>query len=321
MPAFLYRIPTRIYAIVALALVFSALLTVVLLSRAVDNAYRMRETELRGVTDLAISLLADLEAQVEAGEIDRATAQEMGRAHLHTLRYGGSGYVFAFDHDLVVTAHPTQPQWIGTNKSSYEDVKGLRLFAEMRRVVRADGAGRVDYFFQKPGESTPERKVSFVQEFEPWGWMIGTGAYVSDIRADLAELRNAAIISLALGIVLLAVISTLLVRSVTGPIGAIVAAMNDVAHKRYGTKIEVAERRDEIGALGRNLADFRDKLAESDKLAEAREADRAEQERVVKELGVALQNLSQGDLTARSMPPSPPSTKGCATISTAPSTP
>ena len=40
--------------------------------------------------------------------------------------------------------------------------------------------------WEKPGSTKPEPKFSYVQMFEPWGWIIGTGAYVDDVEAKSA---------------------------------------------------------------------------------------------------------------------------------------
>ncbi|MBL3553059.1 methyl-accepting chemotaxis protein [Rhodovulum sulfidophilum] len=298
MPAFLYRIPFRIYSIVIVALALSALISFLLLSRAVENAYDMRKTELHGMTDAAISLLSGLQARVAAGEIDKATAEARGRELLETLRFGASGYVFALTNDLVITAHPMLPDWVGTDKSDYADVNGLKLFQEMRKVALRDGSGPVEYWFKKPGETEPEMKLGYVQEFKPWGWFVGTGAYVSDIHGEMASMRHASAITQIVGMLILVAISFVLVRSVTRPLASFVLSMNDVADARYETAIPEARRRDEIGDLGRNLAAFRDKLAESERLAAAREEDRREQERVVADLASGLRSLSEGDLTS-----------------------
>jgi hypothetical protein len=31
-------------------------------------------------------------------------------------------------------------------------------------------------------------KISYVKGFKPWGWIIGTGIYVEDVRADIASI-------------------------------------------------------------------------------------------------------------------------------------
>ena len=41
--------------------------------------------------------------------------------------------------------------------------------------VRRDGKGFVAYQWPKPGSDKPVEKISYVQGFEPWGWVIGSG--------------------------------------------------------------------------------------------------------------------------------------------------
>lgn len=89
MPSFFFRLPIRIYAVVAMALALSVVLTVLLLSRAVDNAYQMREKELHNVIDSSISLLADLEARVQANELTADEARVEGRALIERVRFDG----------------------------------------------------------------------------------------------------------------------------------------------------------------------------------------------------------------------------------------
>ncbi len=59
----------------------------------------------------------------------------------------------------------------------------------MVSVSQKDGEGLVKYAWPKPGKDTPQPKFSYVQLFKPWGWIIGTGAYVDDIE-DKISLMN-----------------------------------------------------------------------------------------------------------------------------------
>jgi signal transduction histidine kinase len=33
-------------------------------------------------------------------------------------------------------------------------------------------------------------KISYVQLFEPWGWIVGTGIYVEDVRENIAAVTR-----------------------------------------------------------------------------------------------------------------------------------
>jgi methyl-accepting chemotaxis protein len=50
-------------------------------------------------------------------------------------------------------------------------------------VVKAKGAGFVDYLWPKPGAEEGVPKISYVMGFQPWGWVIGSGIYTDDVEA------------------------------------------------------------------------------------------------------------------------------------------
>jgi methyl-accepting chemotaxis protein len=52
-------------------------------------------------------------------------------------------------------------------------------------TVRQHGKGFVDYQWPKPGNDKPVDKISYVQGFEPWGWVIGSGIYVDALYQQI----------------------------------------------------------------------------------------------------------------------------------------
>ena len=59
------------------------------------------------------------------------------------------------------------------------------------RLVRAEGAGYVEYLWQwKDDERRIVPKLSYVKGFEPWGWIIGTGIYLEDVRAQVSDITR-----------------------------------------------------------------------------------------------------------------------------------
>ena len=43
------------------------------------------------------------------------------------------------------------------------------------------------YQWPKPGSEHPVDKISYVQGFEPWGWVIGSGIYTGDLHDDMVR--------------------------------------------------------------------------------------------------------------------------------------
>ncbi len=272
----LSRLSTRFYAIVALAVLMTAVLSVVLVSLAVDNAYAMREKHLSDVTDTAVSVLTELEAQVADGSLTRDEAMAEGRKRLNDLTFGDGGYFYAFDTKNIYQVHPSHPEWIGTDQSGYKDVKGMPLFVEMNKLAAAQGSGAITYYFTKPNSDVPEAKLGYVKLFKPWNWVVGTGSYISDIQADLAHLRFVSTSILIGSLIVLAIVSTLLIRSVTGPLNALQQRMRALSDGETEAEIPHLASTSEIGGMARAVAVFRDALVERRRLEQEQAAKDAE---------------------------------------------
>ncbi|PRY24366.1 methyl-accepting chemotaxis sensory transducer with Cache sensor [Aliiruegeria haliotis] len=272
----LSRLSTRFYAIVVLATVLTAILAQTLLSLALDNAYATREHHLSDVVETAVGVLGDLDAQVRDGILTQQEARSEGQRILTELRYGEAGYFYVFDHDLNIVAHPFLPDLVGTNQADYEDAEGLKVYKELREIALKDGSGMLEYFFTKPGSDTPEAKLGFVTNYDNWNWIIGTGSYTGDIRAELSQLRLISIYVLGAGILVLIVASTLLVRSVTKPITAIVVRMQEMQAGNLASPVPFTDGKSEIGQMARSIDAFREGLVESERLKNERAEKEAE---------------------------------------------
>ncbi|UWQ64509.1 cache domain-containing protein [Leisingera caerulea] len=299
MPAFLYRLPVRIYLLAVLALGLTAVLTFMMLNQAVNNAYEMRYKELHNVTDAAVSLLRDLDEGTRTGRFTPEQARDIGRERLTALRFGESGYVFVFDHDLVVQAHPTVPDWVGTNQGGYEDVTGIKVFQELEKIAASKGAGELTYYFKKPNSEVIEAKIGYVQAFEPFGWIVGTGAYVSDIEADVAAMRNKSLAVLGGGLLLLAVAAFFITRSVTRPLTGLKNRMTALADGDTDSGIPSSGARNELGEIARAVDVFRQALIRQKDMEQEQQALDVTRSGVVEALSSKLSDLSHGDLTAQ----------------------
>ncbi|HWV10920.1 MAG TPA: methyl-accepting chemotaxis protein, partial [Pseudomonas sp.] len=112
-----------------------------------------------------------------------------------------------------------------------------------------------------PGSTDPVPKISYVELFQPWGWILGSGVYVDDVQA---EFRSQAVSASAIGLgiaVLLALLVTLIARSISRPLQDAVNAMASIASGEGDlTRSLDANGQDELGALARHFNAFTDKL-------------------------------------------------------------
>ncbi len=115
-------------------------------------------------------------------------AQQQAIAHLRSLRYGpeGKDYFWINDTHPTMIMHPYRTDLEGKDVTETRDPAGKKLFQDFLRAVKATGGGYVSYHWQ--WQDDPGRifsKISYVQEFKPWHWIVGTGVYVEDVRAQI----------------------------------------------------------------------------------------------------------------------------------------
>ncbi|AJE48611.1 methyl-accepting chemotaxis protein [Celeribacter indicus] len=270
--AHLARLSVRIHAIVLIAVIMTAVLTELLLTLSFKASVSMREQHLSDVLDTAMSEFSSLEEKVTAGLLSREEAQALAQEAIMAMHYDRDGYFFVLDRQNTIIAHPVRTEWIGTDQSDYRDVRGDSIFGMMQDIVSAQGAGSVTYYSTKPGSEEEEEKFSYVKAYEPWGWVVGTGSYLSDIREGLARMRLLGHTLLGASLALLVAASALLVRSVTKPLGMLKARMSAMSEGDTQSPIPLTASRSEIGEMARVLEIFRTALVERQDLEKAQAA-------------------------------------------------
>ena len=141
--------------------------------------------------EVAYGVLVWAQGEEAAGRLSREQAQALARQAIATMRYDEREYFWINDMQPRVVMHPIKPELNGQDVSGTKDPNGLPLFKAFVAKVRESGKGFVAYQWPKPGSERPVDKISYVQGFEPWGWVIGSGIYVDDLRA--ATLRRASV--------------------------------------------------------------------------------------------------------------------------------
>ena len=147
------------------------------------QATRDRMDATRQHVEIAHGMIAWAHAKEADGSATRDEAQQLARQAISTLRYDKAEYFWINDMHPRIVMHPIKPELDGKDVSAMKDPSGLAIFPAFVAKVRAESQGFVSYQWPKPGSEKPVDKLSYVKGFEPWGWVIGSGVYVDDIRA------------------------------------------------------------------------------------------------------------------------------------------
>ncbi len=95
--------------------------------------------------------------------------------------YKGETYVFVDDMNGTALVNPPAPDIEGKNFIDMKDAKGKAFIREFIETAQAKGSGWVEYWWPKPGQDKPSKKISYIKKAKmPNGEMVivGAGIYV-----------------------------------------------------------------------------------------------------------------------------------------------
>ncbi len=303
---FRLSIATKVYLLITFFIAASLGAAWVSISMMERNTYALREAHLKDVVDTARSQLVALQAQVEAGEMTLEEAKAEGANRLAHVRYSGTEYMFASDYQANVTSHP-RDSLLGSNQWELEDKNGQKIYQEGIALVQSGPNGGAFYYVWNRGTTEGseqfETKMSYVLPFEPWGWMVGTGTFVTDIEAMTAQVRNTLVTFMGLGIAAIIVIGGILAVSISRPVKRLKTRMHSLSEGNYDDPVPYTKGRTEMAQMAQSILVFRDAMkskaeleAKEEAAREARDADMKMQQDIVAELAEGLNGLASGNL-------------------------
>lgn len=225
-----------------------------------NSLFEKKKESVRNMTRAALHVLGHFSQRVESGDVPLAVAQGRARELIRALRYGEEEKDYFWINDLrpFMVMHPYRPDLEGKDLSTVEDPNGKRLFVHFVEAASRGDGGYVPYVWQ--WQDMPERleaKLSYVQLFQPWGWVIGTGIYLEDVR------REVAVVTRQVTYLVFAVSAMVLLLS-----AYVLRHGMRVAEKRRLAEEEVRRHEEQLEALvDKRTADLQKALAEVKRLS------------------------------------------------------
>lgn len=159
------------------------------------------------ITSSAYSLLEHFHSLEMDGKLNEEEAKEQAKTAISTIRYGETlkDYFWITDQYPRMIIHPYRSELNGADLTQFRDSNGKSIFVEFVNAVSATGESYVDYMWQWNDDSTRNvPKLSYVKLFKPWGWIVGTGIYIEDVKSEIQRIElRAMIISGIIGIMII----------------------------------------------------------------------------------------------------------------------
>lgn len=251
----------RLGIIVALITLLFVLLTAVVLNRHYEALKQKSYDENQHLVEVVHTMLSSFAARTD---VDEATAKQQALEAVKALRYDGSNYFWIQDQTPSMVMHPIKPALDGQDLRTFKDGNGKAFFIAMAQKVKSKGEGFVDYVWPLPGEESPTDKISYVKEFKPWGWTVGSGIYLTNLEKEFAHLRNVIAVFCLVSIVLVVVLVYVIGGSIVKPVQEVSERMKDISQGEGDLTRSLPETgQDEVTRLARYFNEYTEKMRHS----------------------------------------------------------
>ncbi|MFH1194387.1 MAG: methyl-accepting chemotaxis protein [bacterium] len=287
-----WKIASKIISAFILAMIPIVLfLFIYVLPKVEDKLYTEKQTATKQIVEIAFSEVQQYVGMELNGLLSRDEAQAKAKDALRPMRYDGQNYIWINDTHPTMVMHPLKPELEGHDVSDNKDPNGIYLFREFVNVCKSNGAGFVNYSWDKPGFTQPQPKISYVALIKQWDWVVGSGIYVDDVEEEIAALNTSIIIGMIIAFGIVLVISFLFTKLLTRPIFKLKEAANRVAEGDADFNISV-DSEDEYGDLQKSFGvmvnNIREQAAVADKIS-------------LGDVNVSINVRSEKDILSKSM--------------------
>ena len=175
-----------------------------------NNIMDKKREMLSELVNTTWSLIDEYNQDFNDSLISLEEAQNLSIKRIEKIRYGNENkdYFWIIDMHPHMIMHPYRKELNGTELTTYKDQAGKFLFVEAVKTVKTKGEGFIDYMWQWKDDSTRiVPKLSFVKKYDDWGWIIGTGIYLEDVKEEISALKTRLI---KIAFIILAIISVII---------------------------------------------------------------------------------------------------------------
>lgn len=254
-------ISNRLWLILLIAVFMFILLGGLAIKQNHSDLQNGKEVKTQHLVESTMGILEYFHSLETSGQLSSEQAKSQAIAAIKLVRYGRNDYFWINDLAPVMVMHPMSPQLDGKDLSSYQDPDGRHIFNEFAKIAKTEGAGFYHYRWPMPGASNPVDKVSYVQLFKPWGWVVGSGVYLDDIQAEFRAATIKSTVLRSVIILIMAILVIAIIRSITTPLSYVVHALQDIASGEGDLTRELSQKgKDEITELSLHFNHFSAKL-------------------------------------------------------------
>ncbi|MGB3600920.1 MAG: cache domain-containing protein [Marinomonas sp.] len=150
-----------------------------------SSILKERKILIHSQVDTVMSLMQEMYQDSLDGTLTKEEAQHQFLVYVEKLKYSGHGYFWVLNTEGVLIMHPYNKSGIGKSLINVKDKDGKFYVRSIISTIQQNESGFVSYYWTNPNDEVLAQKLSYVALFKPWGWIVGTGLYVSDLNREI----------------------------------------------------------------------------------------------------------------------------------------
>ncbi|WP_186171523.1 methyl-accepting chemotaxis protein [Vibrio chagasii] len=250
-------IKSKLASIVVLSVVLLVMASTFNLMQQRASSMEERQDKLSAQVETAVSLAGYYYNQRSV--LGEEVAKERALQAIKTLRYDNTNYFWILNQQLNIISHPLKPELNGTNAGNLKDGAGKHHWREMVTISRSpQEKGFLDYQWMSP-QGELKDKISYVQLFPEWNWIIGSGILVADIQeAFYALALKEGMVAVVLSGLLFAM-GYAISNNIIVPLNKLIDNTHKIADGDLRVRMNMT-RKDELGDMSHQIDTMLDKL-------------------------------------------------------------
>ncbi len=250
-------IKSKLASIVVLSVVLLVMASTFNLMQQRAGSMEERQDKLSAQVETAVSLASYYYSQRSV--LGEEVAKERALQAIETLRYDNTNYFWILNQQLNIISHPLKPELNDTNAGNLKDGAGKHHWREMVNISRSpQEKGFLDYQWMSP-QGELKDKISYVQLFPEWNWIIGSGVLVADIHeAFYALALKEGMVAIVLSGLLFAM-GYAISNNILVPLYKLIDNTHKIADGDLRVRMNIT-RKDELGDMSHQIDTMLDKL-------------------------------------------------------------
>ena len=260
-----------------LPVVFFLILNIIYIKPVIrDSIYENKKTQVQDMITSGIGVLEYYHQKEKEGELSRNEAQNQAVEIIKSMNYGedNHNYYFIIDHEPDLVFHPYRPDLKEEDLSTITVSEDVSLFEEFVSIAREQESDFMEYEWQYfDDEERMEPKLSYINNFGPWEWVIGTGVYIYDIDKIVSGQQQVIYYWSFIIALLIIIIFTVFSRSINKPLSTLIDSTRKISKGNYNLQLpkKLVSRSDQIGTLTEAFKDMNISLEQTmDELKESK---------------------------------------------------